>query len=972
MSPAGQELPGQEQKESSGGLKAGNGFGGHSGELTVRADHYAVQSVEGDLADNCQSLAYLDYLYQEYLKSPGNVSEEWQEYFRQMDEYSGALSSQYATPFPKRSIFNPPSAKLVAQNKKMEVAGLQERLDQLIRNFRVRGHILAEIDPLGKKRQSPPELKPEFYGFTEEDFDRPFSTSWFGGPDQRTLREMIHWLKTTYCRNIGVQFMHIDSLTVRNWLQERMESTGNRLKLTRDEQIRVLKRLSDAMIFENFVQTKFVGSKSFSLEGAEGLIPLLDMAIEKASADGINEIVFGMAHRGRLNVLANILSKSPRYIFREFYDFDPELYLGRGDVKYHLGYSHNWTTTTGKKIHLSLCFNPSHLEFINTVAQGRMRAKMDREHDVNHAKGLVILIHGDAAFAGEGIVQETLNLSELPGYQTGGTIHVIVNNQIGFTTSETEARSTTYATDVAKMLQIPIFHVNGEDPEAVTHVVRLALDFRKQFKRDVVIDMYCFRKHGHNESDEPEFTQPLMYRAIKQRASVYEEYLRELRGMRGITPEEVDEIIQQRRSKLESELEAAKDPNFQRRKEDLGIWTGYKGGDVSDSDEPDTGCSLDRLSENLIKQTQLPKGFKAHPKLERILEARREMAEGKKPLDWGAAEALAFGTLLFEGHPIRMTGQDVGRGTFSHRHAMIYDYQTGERYIPLKSVARHDAFLEMYNSPLSEAGVLGFEYGYSLDFPQGLAIWEAQFGDFSNAAQVIIDQFIVSAEEKWKKFSGIVLLLPHGFEGQGPEHSSARLERFLMLAAEDNIQVIYPSTPGQYFHMLRRQMLRKWKKPLIVMTPKSLLRHKDVVTALDEFANGHFQTVIPDRSVEDPDAVRKILLCTGKIYYELAQEREKLGAFDVAIIRVEQLYPLPHEGLKAALSVYPSGTPVVWVQEEPENMGASRFMRCHYGHHLFQSHPFSSVDRPASASPATGSYRSHAIEQAEIMTQAFS
>lgn len=925
---------------------------------------------EVHLEDNTQSLAYLDHLYQEYLKSPSSLPNEWRDYFKGLDQGETDLTAQYAQPFPRRSIFNPPSAKMVAQNKRMEVAGLQERLDQLIRNFRVRGHILAEVDPLGKKRQSPPELKPEFYGFTEKDFDREFSTTWFGGPDRRTLREMIHWLKTTYCRSIGAQFMHIDSLTVRNWLQERMESTGNRLKLNRDEQIRILKRLSDAMIFENFVQTKFVGQKSFSLEGAEGLIPLLDMCIEKASADGVQEIVFGMAHRGRLNVLANILSKSPRYIFREFFDADPELYHGRGDVKYHLGYSHNWTTAAGKKVHLSLCFNPSHLEFINTVALGRMRSKMDRVHDHNHTKGLTVLIHGDAAFAGEGIVQETLNLSELPGYQTGGTIHVIINNQIGFTTSENEARSTTYATDVAKMLQIPIFHVNGEDPEAVTHVVRLALDFRKQFKRDVVIDMYCFRKHGHNESDEPEFTQPLMYRAIKQRASIYEEYLKQLKGMRGITPEEVEEIIQQRRSKLEVELEAAKDPNFKRHSEAPGLWEGYTGGDYVDADEPDTTLSADRLTDVLVKQTQFPQGFTLHPKLERLMDLRREMARGEKPMDWGAAEATAFGTLLFEGHPLRMTGQDVGRGTFSHRHAMVYDYKTGERYISLKNVVRHDAFLEMYNSPLSEAGVLGFEYGYSLDYPEALTIWEAQFGDFVNTAQVIIDQFIVSAEEKWKRLSGLVMLLPHGFEGQGPEHSSARLERFLLQAAEDNIQVIYPSTPAQYYHMLRRQVLRKWKKPLVVMTPKSLLRHKDVVSPLEDLANGHFQTVIPDKSIKDPKQVKKVLLCTGKIYYELLARREKLEEKKVPIIRVEQLYPLPEKRLKEVLEPYADGTEVYWVQEEPENMGASRFMKCHLGFKIFDRFPFKHICRHASASPATGSYKSHAIEQEEILTKA--
>ncbi|MEZ6054122.1 MAG: 2-oxoglutarate dehydrogenase E1 component [Planctomycetaceae bacterium] len=921
------------------------------------------------------SIAYMEGLYDEYLRGGAPIPDDWRIYFDELraNDGDGRFSER---PFPQRSVFAPPGGSTEAlpsqARVKGDVAGLQERLDQLIRNYRVRGHIVAAVDPLGKEPLSPPELDPGYYGLSEADLDQELSTSWFGGPEVRTIRQMVNWLKQTYCRSIGAQFMHIDSLQVRLWLAERMETTGNRIKLDREEQLRILGRLADAVVFEEFLARKYVGAKSFSLEGAESLIPLLDMAIEKLGNEGVRELVIGMAHRGRLNVLANITGKSPRTIFREFEDVDPELQMGRGDVKYHMGHSGEWITSKGNSVHLSLCFNPSHLEFVNPVAMGRMRAKQDRYGDFDHKRGAVILIHGDAAFIGEGVVQETLNLSELPGYRVGGTVHVIVNNQIGFTTSPPESRSSTYATDVAKMLQVPIFHVNGEDPEAVAQVVSLALDFRKKYQRDVVIDMYCYRRRGHNESDEPAFTQPVMYRSIRKKKSTYDHYLEHLRAQRRVTDVEAKQIVDGRRDKLERELAEARRDDFIRCLPQLsGVWTGFKGGSVLSSEPPIQEIGVETLSRVLAAQTQLPDDFTCHPKLSRLMESRREMAEGKRPLDWAAAEQLAFGTLVADGSRLRMTGQDVCRGTFSHRHAVLYDYEDGRPFAPLTNLTENRRLVEIYNSPLSEAGVLGFEYGYSLDCPEGLVIWEAQFGDFVNAGQVIIDQFIASAEDKWDRLSSLVMLLPHGFEGQGPEHSSARLERFLMLAAEDNMQISQPSTPAQYYHLLRRQVVRQWKKPLIVMSPKSLLRLPECTSSLDDCANGAFRAVLPDSASIDPANVRRILLCSGRVYYDLVKRREDENRHDIAIIRLEEYYPLPMDKLIEALSHYSEGTPVIWVQDEPQNMGAWWFLKVHLGDQIDGRFPLTGVTRARSASPATGSHHSHRIEQQQLLDEAF-
>ena len=960
------------------------------------------------------SLAFLEELFERYQEDPASVPPDWKAYF---DAWAGAGSSAPVAngrpaptsgPTVGNGAVSHPAPRLVTPDGiatghavavangdlrlpaapageakplplpvatgtagEERVAFLQDRVDQLVRAYRVRGHLMAEIDPLGRPRPGLPELDPQFYHLTEEDMDRSFSTDTIEGPQSMSLRQIIKRLRNTYCRSIGVQFMHMDDLRVRQWLQVRMEGCENRIQLDRRQQLRIYRQMTTAAVFEEFIQKRFLGAKSFSLEGSESLIPLLEMAIERAAGQEIQDVVMAMAHRGRLNVLANIMGKSPQRIFREFADMDPELHVGRGDVKYHLGHSTDYQAANGRSVHLTLCFNPSHLEFVNPVALGRMRARQDRAGDQARQQGMVIQVHGDAAFAGEGIIQETLNLSELDAYRVGGTLHVIVNNQIGFTTGPMEARSCTYATDVAKMLQIPIFHVNGEDPEAVAQVVSLAMDFRREFQRDVVVDMYCFRRRGHNEADEPAFTQPALYRVIERRPSAHESYLERLLKLGEITAEEAASIVEQQQAKLAADLTVAKSEDYVHKSDVGGMWAFYIGGREREAADVQTGVRRDVLVDMLERLITLPDGFQPHAKIAKFLEGRRQMAAGTLPLDWSAAEALALGTLATQGLRVRLSGQDSQRGTFSHRHAVIHDAVTDETWCSLEHLAPDQAPVEIYNSPLSEAGVLGFEYGYSLDCPDGLVMWEAQFGDFVNAAQVVIDQFIVSAEDKWNRLSGLAMLLPHGFEGQGPEHSSARLERFLLQAAKDNIQVVQPTTPAQIFHCLRRQVLRVWRKPLVVMTPKSLLRHPGCVSSLEDLATGEFERVIADGSGVDPREVRRVLLCTGKVAYELEKRRQELGRRDVAIIRVEQLYPLPRTHLEAALAGYAAGTPAVWVQDEPENMGAWRFLRIHLGDKLFDRLPFSGVCRQSAASPATGSKKSHDLEQNELLSAAF-
>jgi 2-oxoglutarate dehydrogenase E1 component len=936
---------------------------------------------------NTYSIDYVDDLFVQYVRDPASVSDTWRAYFEQFLITNGAADSvpQAATTTQPvaatqaatngsaggavQSATSPATSEVTDQM--LWTARMQDRVDQLVREYRVRGHLVAQLDPLGLTRQGTAELSPEAYGLSELDLSRPFEASSLANVSGGTLHEIINRLKNTYCRSIGAQFMHIDNRNIRDWLQRRMETTENRLELSHEVQRVIYTRLADASIFEEFVRRKFVGAKTFSLEGAESLIPMLDLALEKAGQHQVKEVVMGMAHRGRLNVMANILKKRAMNIFWSFDDPDPSRSRGGGDVRYHLGYSSDWTTASGAKIHISLCFNPSHLEFVNTVAQGRTRCKQDRLGDTTRTQVMTILIHGDAAFAGEGIVQETLNLSQLEGYRTGGTLHIVINNQIGFTTEPHQGRSTTYATDIAKMLQIPIFHVNGEDPEAVAQVVSMAMDFRKQFHRDVVIDLYAFRRWGHNEGDEPRFTQPEMYAEIDKRPSVRQNYLDRLLELGKMSQDEADKIQMDRTEKLESEFEASRNEPFKPDTQTLeGAWANFYGGPEPAAHELDTKCDAKLMSELLDSLTRLPEGFSSNKKLKRPMQQRRAMATGKSPLDWASAELAALASLLVSGLPIRMTGQDVERGTFSHRHAVLHETSTGQTYTPLNHLRPDQSKIEIVNSPLCEAGVLGFEYGYSLDHPEGLVVWEAQFGDFWNVAQVIVDQFIASAEDKWNRLSGLVMLLPHGFEGQGPEHCSARVERFLMMSAEHNIQVAQPTTPAQYFHLLRRQSLSPWRKPLVVLTPKSLLRHPMVVSPMSEFTEGKFHKVLTDPEVSGPK-VQRTLLCTGKVYYDLLEMRAERNIDSVRIIRVEQLYPLAPEVLMKALEGSPAGTEVMWVQEEPLNMGAWSYMKLHFGDVISERYCFIKATRPESASPSTGSMATHKLEQRELMEAAF-
>ncbi|MFN7290164.1 MAG: 2-oxoglutarate dehydrogenase E1 component [Pirellula sp.] len=913
---------------------------------------------------NTYSLDYIDDLYVRYIQDPSSVSDVWRKYF---EEFSLASQSE--------SLYQEPTNGSVATGgdapDALWLARMQERVDQLVREYRVRGHLMAKIDPLGLIRKGPPELDPQSHGLTEEDMRRPFTSPTIEHANGRTVGDIIEKLRTTYCRSIGAQFMHVDNRNIRDWLQRRMESTENRLALSREVQTRIYTKLADATIFEEFVRKKYSTAKKYTLEGAESLIPLLDRALEKAGQHGIKGLVLAMAHRGRLNVLANIMGKRPQSIFWSFDDPKPEMFRGGGDVKYHMGYSSDWTTSTGQSIHISLCFNPSHLEFVNPVALGRCRAKQDRSADITRNEHMTVLIHGDAAFIGEGVVQETLNLSELPGYRTGGTLHIVLNNQIGFTTEPEESRSSTYASDIAKMLQIPIFHVNGEDPEAVAQVVNLAMDFRNEFEKDVVIDMYAYRRLGHNEGDEPRYTQPLMYAAIDAKKPVRESYLEHLLSMNELTRQEADSIAEVRHNRLSKEFELAKTEPFVHDLTSLtGIWSGYYGGPEPADEKVTTGIPKAVASDLLFKSCSAPADFRPHKKLARILEDRRSAAAGNSGLDWASAEAIAFASLVTEGHPVRLTGQDCERGTFSHRHSVLHDEKDNRKYMPLAHLSPNQAKIEIVNSPLSEAAVLGFEYGYSLDCPEGLIAWEAQFGDFSNVAQCVIDQFIASAEDKWKRLSRLVMLLPHGFEGQGPEHCSARLERFLLMTAEHNVIVAQPSTPAQYFHLLRRQVKSKWSKPLIVMTPKSLLRNKQCVSTLDDIENGSFQKIIPDNRPAGAPTSR-VILSSGKAYYDLLQERTRLQRNDVALVRIEQFYPLEPAKIMETLAGYADGTPVYWYQDEPSNMGAWQFVKINWGDTIDTRFKLRRISRAESASPSTGSAKAHALEEQDLLAAAF-
>ncbi len=835
---------------------------------------------------------------------------------------------------------------------------------QLINLYRVRGHLIANLDPLkAKLPQMPTELDPASYGFTIWDLERRFVTGGLAGQRQLPLGEILHILRDAYCRTGTVEYMHNSHTDEKQWIQEHVEGVPQ--ELPEDDQLQILHKLSEAEAFERFLHNKYTGHKRFSLEGAESLIPMLDAVLDKAADADMEGTVIGMSHRGRLNVLANTVGKSYGEIFGEFEgNLDPTLTQGSGDVKYHLGAVGKHVARSGKEVRVEVASNPSHLEAVNPVVEGIARARQDLLDRGEEAPVLPILIHGDAAFAGQGVVAETLNLSQLRGYRTGGTVHIVVNNQVGFTTSPDYGRSSTYATDVAKMIQAPIFHVNGDDPEACVRVARLAFDYRQAFKKDVVIDMWCYRRYGHNEADEPSFTQPLMYERIKNRRPVRKLYTEALVNRGDLSIEDAERSLETFRQRLQQAFDDTHDEeDHQVAKVEL-----QRPAPMATDPAVDTAVDRTRLDQLLVKLTTVPDGFGVHPKLARWLEQRAGALE-RNAVDWALGEALALGSLLTEGRTIRLSGQDTRRGTFSQRHSVLVDQRTGELYTPLANLGEGQGKFFVYDSLLSEFAAMGFEYGYSVANPEALVLWEAQFGDFVNGAQIIVDQFLSAAEDKWGQRSSLVLLLPHGFEGQGPEHSSARLERFLDLAAEDNMQVAYPSTPAQYFHLLRRQALRANRKPLVVMTPKSLLRLPAARSTAEQLTAGQFFEVLPDPARPSPDKVSRVLLCSGKVYYELARRRGDGDLDQVALVRVEQLYPFPARALRAQFDAYPGAERVLWVQEEPENMGALRYVRLKAEQELgLRLEP---VSRDEGAAPAAGSPTLHAQEQQELLDRAF-
>lgn len=897
-----------------------------------------------------------DMLESEYLRwrtNPASVDPSWQAFFSGVEFAGNGITHKPATP-----------ATINVD------ARLQSAAVRLINAYRDLGHLAARTDPLTTTeeydaRPTPWHLSEQRFRLSNDDLNVLVDTSMlFGQSGPRPLGELIAILKETYCGTIGVEYMHLQDIKPRTWLAERMEPNRNRSTPSRATQLRTLMTLHWAELFEHYLQIKYQGQKRFSLEGGETLIPILDAIVNRGPGLGVKEFVIGMAHRGRLNVLTNILQKPFKDVFNEFEDkYIPDQFDGDGDVKYHMGFSADIATPDGREVHVSLCPNPSHLEAVNPVVEGRVRAKQRLHGDIERTTGVPILVHGDAAFAGQGMVMETLNLANLHGYRTGGTIHVVVNNQIGFTTHPRDARSTQYCTDIAKFVQAPIFHVNAEDVDSCVRLAELALEFRQQFKSDVVIDMVCFRKYGHNETDEPSYTQPREYQRIKNKKSVVKVYTEQLVRTGAIPQAEADSIDEEFRARLDMDLDEVRRTPPQKKGMKGFASGGWKALSKSYSHAAvPTGVPFDMLDWIAKQMNAVPEGFTINPKLARVIAPRRDNVLERKPIDWGTAELLAYGSLMLEGHPVRLSGQDCRRGTFSHRHAVLYDFETGEPFCPLDRFDPRAAPFDVFDSTLSEAAVLGFEYGYSLDDPNTLVLWEAQFGDFVNGAQVIIDQFIASGESKWNRASGLVMLLPHGYEGQGPEHSSARPERFLQLCAEDNIQVGNFTTPANYFHALRRQIKRNFRKPLIVMTPKSLLRLPSATSPIEDLTTGSFREILPDPT-SGANSIQRVLLCSGKVYYDLEPKKSS----DTAIIRMEQLYPWPEDQLRAVLKMYPKARCFVWVQEESQNNGAWTFVEPRL---RAMGIDIVCVSRDNSASPATGSLTVHKDEQARLVDAA--
>ncbi|HEX5767534.1 MAG TPA: 2-oxoglutarate dehydrogenase E1 component [Burkholderiales bacterium] len=921
--------------------------------------------------------AFIEELYEKYLANPQSIAEEWRDYFDRMQDLPGATDKDVAhAPVVESFVQRAKRGEFTSQRTIAAEPVTPERLQVaallLVTAYRIAGARWATVDPLKRMpRPNIPELEPAYYDLKEADLDQVVNAGSFVGLERVSLRVLVQALRDTYCRNIGFEYMFISDRAQRQWIQERIEPLRAAPRVTPAEQKRLLQKLTEAEHLERYLHTRYVGQKRFSLEGGESLIPSIDELIQRAGGAGVQEIVIGMAHRGRLNVLVNVLGKMPKDLFLEF-EGKQASELPSGDVKYHNGYSSD-ISTAGGPVHLSLAFNPSHLEIVNPVVEGSVRARQRRRDDKTGDQVLPILVHGDAAFAGQGVVMETLNLSGTRGYGTGGTVHLIVNNQIGFTTSDPrDTRSTIYCTDVAKMVEAPIFHVNGDDPEAVLFTTRLALEFRQTFHKDVVIDIVCFRKLGHNEQDEPAVTQPLMYKKIAQHPGTRRLYADKLVTQGVVREEEPERMIKAYRDTLDAGQQTVS-PVLSNFKSKFAVdWAPYLGAKWTDA--ADTHVPLDQLKRLSERITGLPEDFRLHPSVARVIEARKQMAAGKLPLDWGMAETLAYASLLSNGYDVRLSGQDSARGTFAHRHAVLHD-QDRERwdqgsYVPLQNISKDQGNFVVIDSVLSEEAVLGFEYGFSTAEPNALVIWEAQFGDFANGAQVVIDQFISSGETKWGRVCGITLFLPHGYEGQGPEHSSARLERFLQLCAEYNMQICVPTSAAQIFHLLRRQMLRPFRKPLVVFTPKSLLRKKEAASPIGELANGSFQTVIPDVEAPEPKEVKRIVACSGKVYYDLAAKRHESRRNDVAIIRVEQLYPFPHKQFEAEMKRYPNASEVVWCQEEPQNQGAWYQSGHYFRQNMREDQKLYYAGRPASAAPAGGYLARHNERQRTLVEQA--
>ncbi len=913
--------------------------------------------------------SFIEDLYEQYLVSPDSVDPQWKSYF---DGFKG----REAGDIPHSAVIAQiaQAARQAANNGHVAPAGgsdeRERHIGRLITAYRSRGHLGANLDPLGLSPKQPsPDLELDFHDLSDADLDTEFSTGGVAGQTRMKLRDLLARLRATYTGCIGAEFMYITDMEQRQWLYQRLETAGGEYGLDADTKRRVLERLTAADGLERYLHTKYVGQKRFSLEGGDSLIPLLDVTVRRAGTGEVKDIVLGMAHRGRLNVLINTMGKSPRKLFDEFegkFEHVSDDRAHTGDVKYHMGFSAD-IATPGDPVHLALAFNPSHLEIVDPVVVGSVRSRQERRGDTERRTVLPVIIHGDAAFAGQGVVMELFQMSQARGFAVGGTIHIVINNQIGFTTSaRDDARSTLYCTDVAKMVGAPVLHVNGDDPEAVVFCANLAYDFRQQFKKDVVIDLVCYRRWGHNEADEPAATQPLMYQVIRQHKTPRELYAAQLEAAGVIKEGEAQALVDQFRDKLDSgevTTELAKP-----KPDELAIdWSTYLSGKVTDpvvtKVKPDTLAKLARMINTI------PAGVTLHPRVAKIYDDRAKMSKGELPGDWGFAENLAYATLLWQGHRLRLVGQDAGRGTFFHRHAILHDQKNDSYFMPLRQLVDNPDDVTVIDSLLSEEAVMAFEYGYSTTDPDTLDIWEAQFGDFANGAQVVIDQFIASGEAKWGRISGLTLLLPHGYEGQGPEHSSARLERFLQLCALENMLVCVPTTPAQCFHMIRRQLCMTTRKPLVVMTPKSLLRHKLAVSSLGELANGEFQHLIPDATAK-PKKVKRVVLCSGKVYYDLVEDQAKRGQEDVAILRVEQLYPFPREMLAAELKRYGGAQHVVWCQEEPQNQGAWYQIRHHLKACLGDKQSLHYAGRARSPSPAAGHFAQHLEEQSKLVADA--